>query len=363
MSNVWILSFKYAPGLMKEMLCLEDCFKNESFNVKLVLNPAYQALGLSSPELDSQRTTYLDSIYDGYNIAKQLISTQPKILFFYNSHPFNFLFMLLGLVFCRNSRRVLVLHEPNKKNVFKNFGFHGFVVHLITLFNKLQSWLCSDLAVLSPYGAKLLQESVGYNRFCRVHQARILLPSIVLGDKNEGTYISFVGNINSTKGVDWFLDLVEYASSVRSELKFAIVTGSNLSEKVVKRASEQRDTLTIFNPTTLKDCDISSWLRKSIAVFSLHKSVTQSGVFVECVRHGVPTIVLNEVGFTQFIKNCGTSVSGSSDPKELLSAIKYIMSEESGLKESINEVYDNNFNPSNFKLFYSDLIVYTKKNY
>ena len=27
--------------------------------------------------------------------------------------------MLLALVFCRNSRRVLVLHEPNKKNVFR----------------------------------------------------------------------------------------------------------------------------------------------------------------------------------------------------------------------------------------------------
>jgi len=358
MSNVWILSFKYAPGLMKEILCLEHCFKNESFNVKLVLNPGYQVLGLSSPELDADRTTYLDSLDDGYGLVKKLISTQPKILFFYNSHPFNFLFMLLALVFCRNSRRVLVLHEPNKKNVFKNFGFHGLVVSLITLFNKLQSWVCSDLVVLSPYGAELLQESVGYNRFCRVHQGRILLPPIVLEDNNEAAHVSFIGNINSTKGVDWFLDLVEHASSVGSELKFAIVSGSKLSERVAERVREQSGTLALFNPNVLSDADISHWLLKSSAVFSLHKSVTQSGVFVECVRHGVPAIVLNEVGFTQFINNCGISVSGSSDLQELLSAIEFVMSKDSHLKESIKDVYDKNFNPCNFKLFYSDLIAY-----
>ena len=345
---------------MKEILCLEDCFKNENFNVKLVLNSGYQVLGLSSPELDAKRTTYLDGLHGGHDLVKQLISTKPKILLFYNSHPFNFLFLLLGLVFFRKSRRVLVLHEPNKKNVFKNYGFHGLIVCLIILFNKLQSWLCSDLVVLSPYGAKLLKESVGYNRFCRVHHGRILLPPVVLDDRNKGTHISFVGNINSTKGVDWFLDLVEYASSVGSKLKFAIVSGSKLSEQLTLRANEQRDTLTIFNPKTLNDRDISSWLQKSMTVLSLHKSVTQSGVFVECIRHGVPTIVLNEIGFTQFIKNCGTSVSGSSNPKELLSAIEFIMSKEISLKESIKDVYDNNFNPSNFKLYYSDLITYKK---
>jgi hypothetical protein len=127
---------------------------------------------------------------------------------------------------------------------------------------------------------------------------------------------------------------------------------------VAERVREQSGTLTLFNPNILSDADISSWLHKSSAVFSLHKSVTQSGVFVECVRHGVPAIVLNEAGFTQFIKNCGTSVSGSSDLQELLSAIEFVMSKESHFKESIKDVYDKNFNPCNFKLFYSDFIVH-----
>ena len=36
MSEVWIFSLKHAPGLLKEIRCLENCFENEGLKVKSI---------------------------------------------------------------------------------------------------------------------------------------------------------------------------------------------------------------------------------------------------------------------------------------------------------------------------------------
>ena len=354
MKNIYIVSLKYSAGLFKEILCLKDCFLESGFNVNTVLHHHYRNVQTLDKGLKSN--SFFSGFKTALNIANEVAKSKPNIIFFYNSHPLNFLYLILGMLFFSRSRRVLVLHEPNKKRIFKNYGYHGFFVLLITIFNKCQSWLCTDIVVLSPYAEKLYNESIGYNPFCRVHQARILLPPLELDRDTDPGKISFIGNINSTKGVGWFLDLAEHASLKSPSLKFAIVTGSTLQESVKDRVCSLQNNLALYNPKILYDDEISSCLRKSSLVFCLHKSVTQSGVFVECMRHGVPTIVLNEAGFTQFLDGSGVSVTGSSNYNEILSAINTIFLARDKFTVAAKKNYNENFDARLFPIFYASFI-------
>jgi glycosyltransferase involved in cell wall biosynthesis len=114
--------------------------------------------------------------------------------------------------------------------------------------------------------------------------------------------------------------------------------------------------LKIINPSFLSDEQISAALLQSKAVFCLHEGVTQSGVFVECMRHSVPVIALDRVGFTQFIQNCGVVVSESKDLGELLASVRHIKEGEHLMVAACKHVYEQNFHLKNFTRFYGGFL-------
>ena len=61
-------------------------------------------------------------------------------------------------------------------------------------------------------------------------------------------------------------------------------------------------------------------MRKSKAVFCLHKGITQSGVFAESMRHKTPIIGIKEEGLIQFFDNCGVLISNPYNPEEITKA-------------------------------------------
>ena len=115
--------------------------------------------------------------------------------------------------------------------------------------------------------------------------------------------------------------------------------------------------LKIINPKILYDKEISLWLLKSSAVFCLHKGITQSGVFVECMRHSVPIIALNERGLKQFMSEDDIFIEDPLDSQELLRVIQFI-DEDHALNYSKDtiKIFEKNFSSSNFKTFYKELI-------
>ena len=131
-------------------------------------------------------------------------------LVFYNSHPWNLIILMWFFLMDKRPLRILVLHEPLKKNKIRNFGIFAIKVFIVEWFNKLQSWLCTDIIVLSPYAKVLVESSFGYNPKTNIHEARILLdplnvdPDILV---KERKYASFIGNINGTKGLGGFYNL------------------------------------------------------------------------------------------------------------------------------------------------------------
>ena len=362
MKALYIASLKYSPGLFKEMNCLADCFAENEFQVTRILDAKYQNLA----RVKDKSSNGYDFIFGHRTLINSilgLIRVRPSVLIFYNSHPLNLFFLLTTYFFSSSTRRAVVIHEPCKKYAFKFYGLHGFKVLAITIFNKIQSWLCTDLITLSPYGEELLCESWGYNKTARMHCARILLPprssSSALDDGQTDAggrkYFTFVGHVNKTKGADWFFDLVNFSQFRGEKYEFLMVTSSEL--RVPSDISGvSNSVLKIINPSFLSDEQISSALLQSKAVFCLHEGVTQSGVFVECMRHSVPVIALDRVGFTQFIQDCGVVVSGSKDLDELLASVRQIKEAGHLMAEACTLVYEQNFHLKHFKRFYGGFL-------
>jgi len=245
-------------------------------------------------------------------------------LVFYNSHPWNLIILMWFFLMDKRPLRILVLHEPLKKNKIRNFGIFAIKVFIVEWFNKLQSWLCTDIIVLSPYAKVLVESSFGYNPKTNIHEARILLdplnvdPDILV---KERKYASFIGNINGTKGLGGFYNLAHYSWANCYNHLFALVTGSTLSGK--DRVVYDLNNITITQKSNLSDFEIEQWMTKSIVVFCLHKSVTQSGVLVECMRTATPIICVDEDGFQQFVKDSMSLVPSDYSNHDLIHAIEY----------------------------------------
>ncbi len=363
MDKADIVSLKYSPGLMKEIVSLIECFRDHGIDASGHLHERYLKLAFESGE------NFINANYfKKGNIAKtkqcfKIIFKKSKLVLFYNSHPLNLLILFACIFFTPFKRRALVLHEPLKQQPFKNYGKYGFVVLLIEALNKLQSWLCTDVILLSPRASKLYNESRFYSRFCELHEARILLPSPKCKNTlSERKYFSFFGSVVATKKIDWFLDLVEYSFVTGSSNKFLIVSGSELPSDRIETLLSNGCLLTVVNPKVLTDQEISNWLSQSLAVLSMHKSVTQSGVFVECMRHNTPVICLDEPGFRQFMDGCGILVSSEYNKEELLIAMQNISAQKEQFARSAKKIYFDNFSTNNFNVFYGTILDKIRSN-
>ena len=92
-------------------------------------------------------------------------------------------------------------------------------------------------------------------------------------------------------------------------------------------------------------------------MFCLHKGITQSGVFVECMRHSVPIIALNEIGLKQFMSEDDIFIEDPLNSQELLKVIQLIDEDHAlNYSKDTNKIFEKNFSSSNFKTFYKELL-------
>ena len=344
--------------MLKEIICLNNCYKEHDYRPILLLSNKYKKLFFTEYSIADAEIKFIKKIRYIFSIISLLLHLKPKSLLFYNSHPLNFGLLIITKILNISSKRILVLHEPNKKNIFKNYGLKGILTYLIIIFNKIQSWFCTDIVVLSPYGEDLYIRSTGYNKSAKLHQARILLPKVNFKEnKTSRKYFSFIGNVNATKGIDWFFKVVSLAKQENSSINFALITSSRIDPKILKQLNSLKPNLKIINPKVLYDKEISLWLLKSSAVFCLHKGITQSGVFVECMRHSVPIIALNERGLKQFMSEDDIFIEDPLNSQELLRVIQFIDEDHAlNYSKNTNKIFERNFSSSNFKTFYKELI-------
>lgn len=357
MSKIDLVSLKFSPGLMKEVLFLKECFDLNDCITDVFLHERYKRLADEANENITNVKYQGASLFSIIRRYLSLVLNKKDLIIFYNSHPVNVILLFCSALFSSKKKRALVLHEPSKEKPFKNYGKYGFVVLLIELLNKIQSWLCTDVVVLSPHALQLYKKSFGYNRYCDLHEARILLPIDKQNSKElERKYFSFFGSVVATKKIDWFLDLVEFSVNNNSQYQFLIVTSSKLPTVRIDSLKSKGAKLKVVNPAVLTDPEIGNWLNQSIAVFSMHKSVTQSGVFVECMRHHTPVICLDEPGFSQFIDDCGVLVSDAYDTSALYQSMNKIFTHQLQYSKAASEVYHKNFSAEKFISLYGPIL-------
>ena len=359
MRNIWLGSLKHSPGLLKEINCLASCFDSKGFEVTLLLHTNYEQQNQSEICGLSHKKNHYARLSVLHKKLRQLRASRPSAIGFYNSHPLNLLFYFFCMIILPSCKRFLVLHEPCKENAIGSYGGYALVIYLITVFNKIQSWFCTDLIVLSPYAEELLSKTWGYNKFCKTHCARILLPQHeknIRSHPQDPRYLTFVGNVNKTKKLDWFLDLIKFSNQRGTKHQFLLVTASDLTEYKAKEPINNLANLVIHNPQTLSDGEISKFIDRSQLVFCLHESVTQSGVFVECMRHGVPVVCLNSPGFSQFMAGCGAMVPSSQNMDGILDAVQKVIINRAEMVGACQEVFRANFDCSMFDFYYEYLI-------
>lgn len=348
-----IVSLKFSPGLLKEVLCLRMCGRKEGAEVTTFLAHGYgNMLGENPVDTGVQliKRGFVSSLKAAFSIGLK----RSDAVLLYNSHPFNPILLFFSVILCWSKKRVFVCHEPMKEAPFKHYGSYGWMVLLIEILNKITSWLATDVVVLSPRGRKLYERSVGYSRLAKLHEARILLPP-TNEEKERRCYHTFLGNVVATKKVDWFLNLAKEAHRSGVMAEFLIVSSSTLPMDEIRQLQNAGVHLNVVNPSPLTDEEISKWLSQSKAVFSMHRSVTQSGVFVECMRHGTPVVCFNEEGFSQFISDCGVLVDNPDDVDEMLKASDQINLKLSHMEKSAIAIFNKEFNCKNFLTYYSFL--------
>lgn len=350
-----LVSLKFSPGLLKEIICLGDCFEKHDLDVSIHLDMNYKNL-FGPMNLSKTRMSFFNGGLSNFiALIGAVCSKSTKGIIFYNSHPLNLLLLLCLILRNRKALRVLVLHEPLKTNKIKNFGFSSLKVLAVELINKLQSWLCSDLIILSKYGIHLVESAHGYNPYAVTHEARILLdPLPQFWQKNQRKYLSFIGNVNGTKGINSFYNLAKFCGKDGQDFRFALITGSTLSK--YDRSIYDLDNVEVIEKSPLTDLEIEDWMTQSIAVFCLHRSVTQSGVLVECMRTGTPVICIDESGFTQFIKDVKCLVPTDYDNSDLISAIDHVSNNLLDLSQKALKQFSDEFSSERFIDYYCGLL-------
>ena len=200
-------------------------------------------------------------------------------------------------------RTVFYCHEPNKLDIFKFYRGFTLIKHfLIKYINFLSIILCNECVCLSQFG---LQRALTYpfmkSYSCKFRVQNIKLPKINKNSSVEKRFnILVFGQLNGTKQPYWIKDFLLHSKVLGGGIKLNVVTASKEFLFLEKLEAEYPNIFSISRFDCLSDEMISFYLSSSFASIHLHHCVTQSGAFVESLRHGVPSVCLNTEGFSQF---------------------------------------------------------------
>jgi len=324
--NAYIISLKFAPGLLKEFFLLGEKLEEKDLNVKYILASEYKRLiGKSNKNL-----TYLGYSHNLKSIVKVTIKylfakkylieifeeDTPDFICLYNPHLLNQLVFFICRIINPNCIRLVFLHEPYKPDK-KSFGFFGILhYHFVEILQRFILKDATDVILPSKYAMNLYLSKFRKTEKPRIHKAHILLKETEFtGEtKIKREYLSFIGNIDKSRGLNEFLSLIKYLNNLKEDkIKFKIITRSFINDKLRKLTLDELSLLEIVNKSQITDKEIEAVLLESFAVFLSHKQVTQSGCIPLAFKFGTPVIARNLQGFSQHIEH---KVEGYLLPKD-----------------------------------------------
>ena len=243
-------------------------------------------------------------------------------------------------------RTVFYCHEPNKLDIFKFYRGFTLIKHfLIKYINFLSIILCNECVCLSQFG---LQRALTYpfmkSYSCKFRVQNIKLPKINKNSSVEKRFnILVFGQLNGTKQPYWIKDFLLHSKVLGGGIKLNVVTASKEFPFLEKLGVEYSEIFSISRFDNLSDETISMYLNSSFASIHLHHCVTQSGAFVESLRHGVPSVCLNTDGFNQFYEAEIMELLDEYSYPKLDAAIGTLFNNQIERREKCLRVFDRNF--------------------
>ena len=237
MSNktAYIISLKYAPGLMKEFTLMGNKMSENGFDVRFLLSDEYSRLGCCDERAQSITvgTNFTSIIGEtakhimGSHLKKIFMEKQPDFVCFYNPHPLNVYISLFLKKKYPRTKKALYLHDPYKPDK-KPYGF--LKAGYITLVELVQDLTVKNMEyVISPseYSKYLF-----WTRHSNFKGGNYIAPLIVPDCMNlhgiRRRYFSIVGGAHLATGHDTFISLVNYSAEKELGYGFALISSSNI---------------------------------------------------------------------------------------------------------------------------------------
>lgn len=369
--NIYIFSLKFSPGLFKEFYLIGEKLKKRN-NVSFIISKNYKFLHkeYTQNKFDKENFKFLfksnnvkniffDSLkyifHEKNKICLLLKKNKPDIVFIYNNHPINFLIFLLAKKINPSCKNILFVHEPYHEEK-KIFGLYGYLYFFFQeLFQSISLKVVQHVVLPSPFAKKIFlskhKEFIG-----KVHNVNLLLqnkPYINLQKK----YFTFGGNLNKGKGLDEFVNLVNYSANKKLNYKFKIISNNELEKYLSNLSKDGRKILTIENKKNISDLEMNKTYAESIAFFLLHKTATQSGALATCFMNGTPVIAKNIEAFSQYINHQINSylLPLNYETSDMLNAMNFVIKNSKTLSLNARNTYFEKFCDLHFEQMYRQI--------
>jgi glycosyltransferase involved in cell wall biosynthesis len=360
--SAYIISLKFAPGLMKEFAVIGENLKLEGFSINYLLANSYKHL-----DYELGGTIYLTTsksikeiLYDSLRLYfskkfNELMEADENLKFvlFYNPHILNFIVARIVKKRYKRITTVLYLHDPYKSEKRAYGFFKALYISLVELLQKLTVNYIDHVIFPSEYSHKIFLNH--YQKYRgQLHIAPLLVPDQWDGNEANTQLFSIVGGYHNATGHDTFIKLINYVAENNLDFRFGIVSSSDISKLLSQLSVKGRGLVEIINKKLIKDSEINAMVCQSYGIFRLDREVTQSGVVPVAFMNGTPVIVRDIPGLTQHVKHGfnGYIVPFACTFLDLVKAMEYIINNYEKLSLNARKSYENLWADNNFIKYY-----------
>jgi len=360
----YITSLKYSPGLAKEFSLFGTNVAKKGRVDYLVSKSYGWLLKKANAEIhyltksDKVRDAIVDVLLMRWRIVEPIRRIfqkhKPDFILFYNSHPANSIIARIAAEEMPNGTRAVYLHEPYVPDK-KSYG------RLRTVYIILNEWLqtralkyINCVIVPSPYAKKLF--GIRYPKYKgETKVVPILLSDKRLAEKRPRRYISLIGNLNESRGLEEFIALINYSANRGLSWQFKLVTRAKITKKMRKLSIYGNAILSVVNKRNISDAEIAEAVAESYAVFLPHKQATQSGNIPVCFMQGTPIIARNIPGLSQHIRHKynGYLLPMNFMESDTSEAVHFIKENIEQLSYNARRDYEKIFDERNWQKYYS----------
>jgi glycosyltransferase involved in cell wall biosynthesis len=361
--KIIIISLKFAPGLYKEFRLIGDKFGEKNFSVSYILSEGYREM-ISSKTIDVEfisnsrnlKEVFFDSLRfllkGSRALIKKLKHENPQVIYFYNIHPLNILFAILGRAFLSKITIIFHLHEPFQPDKSYFTKRQRVIVYIQEYLQKKMVFLSDCVVTPSSFAEELFRKYYPtYNR--AVHTVPLCIPDSP-GKPLTRSYAVMPGHMFPDGRVDDFCALLENAAQNGCSFRFKVVTSSDITNFLRRKLSDRAKLLLdIVEKRPLSDEEINEYVANAFAVLSMHTRGSQSGVTPVAFMNGTPVVARNIPMFSQFVIDGvnGKLVAAVAHPSEWIAALEFIKSNVEELSKNARESYIKIFHEDNLQKY------------